>query len=161
MRIYFTNIYIRAYRCNSHYSIFNFSLILFIPKTLQASALSISLKKHILIKCYFLPGLLFHVCGEAVVNVNANRTDRQTDKENYIDFRLRLLGEPGMISNSWWSVDGESWFCAGSNKSLVSGKMHLFIILTGKVSKKYKNWIIIKKILKAKSVLFSHRGSLI
>jgi hypothetical protein len=22
-------------------------------------------------------------------------TDRQTDKENYIDFRLRLLGEPG------------------------------------------------------------------
>ena len=40
-------------------------------------------------------GLLFHVCGEAVVNVNSNRADRQTDKENYIDFRLRLLGEPG------------------------------------------------------------------
>ena len=39
--------------------------------------------------------MLFHVCGEAVVNVNSNRTDRQTDKENYIDFRLRLLGEPG------------------------------------------------------------------
>ena len=40
-------------------------------------------------------GLLFHVCGEAVVNVNSARADRQTDKENYIDFRLRLLGEPG------------------------------------------------------------------
>ena len=40
-------------------------------------------------------GLLFHVVGEAVVNVNSNRADRQTDKENYIDFRLRLLGEPG------------------------------------------------------------------
>ena len=35
------------------------------------------------------------MCGEAVVNVSANRRDRQTDKENYIDFRLRLLGEPG------------------------------------------------------------------
>ena len=35
------------------------------------------------------------MCGEAVVNVSANRQDRQTDKENYIDFRLRLLGEPG------------------------------------------------------------------
>ena len=44
-------------------------------------------------------GLLFHVCGEAVVNVHANRTDRQTDKENYIDFRLRLLGEPGNNSH--------------------------------------------------------------
>ena len=43
----------------------------------------------------FISGLLFHVCGEAVVNVSANRQDRQTDKENYIDFRLRLLGEPG------------------------------------------------------------------
>jgi hypothetical protein len=43
--------------------------------------------------CY--SGLLFHVCGEAVVNVNSARADRQTDKENYIDFRLRLLGEPG------------------------------------------------------------------
>jgi len=44
-----------------------------------------------------ITGLLFHVCGEAVVNVNSNRTDRQTDKENYIDFRLRLLGEPGGV----------------------------------------------------------------
>ena len=39
------------------------------------------------------------MCGEAVVNVHANRTDRQTDKENYIDFRLRLLGEPGNNSH--------------------------------------------------------------
>ena len=45
----------------------------------------------------FFAGLLFHVCGEAVVNVNSTRTDRQTDKENYIDFRLRLLGEPGTL----------------------------------------------------------------
>merc|ERR1712088_55727 len=44
-----------------------------------------------------ITGLLFHVCGEAVVNVSANRRDRQTDKENYIDFRLRLLGEPGGV----------------------------------------------------------------
>ena len=48
-----------------------------------------------LMKYLFCLGLLFHVCGEAVVNVNSARADRQTDKENYIDFRLRLLGEPG------------------------------------------------------------------
>lgn len=39
-------------------------------------------------------GLFFHVVGEGVVNM-AGRTEAITDKENYIDFRLRLLGEPG------------------------------------------------------------------
>lgn len=41
-------------------------------------------------------GLFFHVVGEGVVNLS-RRANQETvsDKENYIDFRLRLLGEPG------------------------------------------------------------------
>lgn len=48
--------------------------------------------------CYYEPyvfaGLFFHVVGEGVVNL-ASKAESVTDKENYIDFRLRLLGEPG------------------------------------------------------------------
>ena len=40
--------------------------------------------------------MFFHVVGEGVVNL-ASKAESVTDKENYIDFRLRLLGEPGMI----------------------------------------------------------------
>lgn len=40
-------------------------------------------------------GLHFHVVGEGVVRVGAARTERLFDRENYIDFRMRLLGEPG------------------------------------------------------------------
>lgn len=36
--------------------------------------------------------------GEGVVRVGAARTERLFDKENYIDFRMRLLGEPGMCT---------------------------------------------------------------
>lgn len=39
-------------------------------------------------------GLFFHVVGEGVVNLS-KKAENFTDKENYIDFRLRLLGEPG------------------------------------------------------------------
>ena len=41
-----------------------------------------------------LAGLFFHVVGEGVVNLS-KKAENFTDKENYIDFRLRLLGEPG------------------------------------------------------------------
>ena len=44
---------------------------------------------------FLIAGLFFHVVGEGVVNL-ASKTEAVTDKENYIDFRLRLLGEPGM-----------------------------------------------------------------
>merc|ERR1719239_380424 len=37
-----------------------------------------------------ITGLLFHVCGEAVVNVSANRRDRQTDKERLQDMFDKL-----------------------------------------------------------------------
>ncbi|CAB3380620.1 Hypothetical predicted protein [Cloeon dipterum] len=40
-------------------------------------------------------GLHFHVVGEGVVRVRSGRHERLYDKENYIDFRMRLLGEPG------------------------------------------------------------------
>ncbi|XP_053613174.1 arrestin domain-containing protein 17 [Plodia interpunctella] len=40
-------------------------------------------------------GLHFHVIGEGVVRVGSGRHERLYDKENYIDFRMRLLGEPG------------------------------------------------------------------
>ena len=44
-------------------------------------------------------GLFFHVVGEGVVNL-ARKAENVTDKENYIDFRLRLLGEPGKHEDS-------------------------------------------------------------
>ncbi|KAK7590384.1 hypothetical protein V9T40_001997 [Parthenolecanium corni] len=40
-------------------------------------------------------GLHFHVVGEGVVNLRNRRRDRGYERENYIDFRMRLLGEPG------------------------------------------------------------------
>lgn len=40
-------------------------------------------------------GLHFHVIGEGVVSLKKHGQEREFDKENYIDFRMRLLGEPG------------------------------------------------------------------
>lgn len=42
-----------------------------------------------------MTGLHFHVVGEGVVRVRTPRQERVYDRENYIDFRMRLLGEPG------------------------------------------------------------------
>lgn len=43
-----------------------------------------------------ITGLHFHVVGEGVVNLRNRRRDRGYERENYIDFRMRLLGEPGI-----------------------------------------------------------------
>ncbi|XP_073999719.1 arrestin family protein Vdup1 [Rhodnius prolixus] len=40
-------------------------------------------------------GLHFHVVGEGVVRLKKHGQDRIFDKENYIDFKMRLLGESG------------------------------------------------------------------
>jgi len=40
-------------------------------------------------------GLFFHVVGEGVVRLLKNGRASISDRENYIDFRMRLLGEPG------------------------------------------------------------------
>lgn len=42
-------------------------------------------------------GLFFHVVGEGVVRLLKNGRQHISDRENYIDFRMRLLGEPGKI----------------------------------------------------------------
>lgn len=44
---------------------------------------------------FIVIGLHFHVIGEGVVRLKSKRRERVYDKENYIDFRMRLLGEPG------------------------------------------------------------------
>lgn len=44
-------------------------------------------------------GLHFHVVGEGVVRLRSQRQERVYDRENYIDFRMRLLGEPGELYN--------------------------------------------------------------
>ncbi|XP_055373079.1 arrestin domain-containing protein 17 [Condylostylus longicornis] len=38
-------------------------------------------------------GLHFHVVGEGVVRVGSSRQERTYDKENYIDFRMKLFGD--------------------------------------------------------------------
>ncbi|BES90034.1 Arrestin_C [Nesidiocoris tenuis] len=43
----------------------------------------------------YVTGLHFHVVGEGVVRIRRHGHERVYDKENYIDFRMRLLGEPG------------------------------------------------------------------
>ncbi|XP_046999587.1 arrestin domain-containing protein 17 [Schistocerca americana] len=40
-------------------------------------------------------GLHFHVVGEGVVRLKGARAARIYERESYIDFRMRLLGEPG------------------------------------------------------------------
>jgi hypothetical protein len=45
-------------------------------------------------------GLHFHVVGEGVVRLRSQRQERVYDRENYIDFRMRLLGEPGESNNA-------------------------------------------------------------
>jgi len=39
-------------------------------------------------------GVFFHVMGEGVVKFTDRNRNRFSDKENYIDFRMKLLGEP-------------------------------------------------------------------
>lgn len=45
-----------------------------------------------------ISGLFFHVVGEGVVRLLKNGRQHIHDRENYIDFRMRLLGEPGKIN---------------------------------------------------------------
>ena len=52
---------------------------------------------------FFSTGLYFHVVGEGCVRLRNRGQERFFDKESYIDFRMRLLGEAGEffeISNS-------------------------------------------------------------
>ncbi|KAJ8985892.1 hypothetical protein NQ317_006266 [Molorchus minor] len=62
---------------------------------LQDDTPTLACKSHCLSPSRFLLGLHFHVVGEGVVRVRTPRQERVYDRENYIDFRMRLLGEPG------------------------------------------------------------------
>lgn len=61
-------------------------------------------------------GLHFHVVGEGVVRLHSARQERIYDRENYIDFRMRLLGEPGKCA-SWRLLWTLTYFviCKGGN----------------------------------------------
>ena len=53
------------------------------------------------ITCLLCPaGVFFHVVGECTVKVGDSQNKKHIDKENYIDFRMRLLGEQGEIVHS-------------------------------------------------------------
>ncbi|XP_047739948.1 arrestin domain-containing protein 17 [Hyalella azteca] len=49
-------------------------------------------------------GVYFHVVGEGVVRVTDRRQQTLRERENYIDFRMRLLGEP----DANYPLDSES-----------------------------------------------------
>ena len=68
----------------------------------------------------FSAGLFFHVVGEGVVNL-ARKAENVTDKENYIDFRLRLLGEPGKFEASCYVVTANSLLTIEMHTILMGG----------------------------------------
>ena len=72
---------------------------------------------------FSISGLFFHVVGEGVVNLS-RKAENITDKENYIDFRLRLLGEPGK-STLYIFLNGPipASFCLVSFFSTSQGQM--------------------------------------
>jgi hypothetical protein len=82
--------------------------ILFINLCAVASLVCFLFKGRVIItfssfSFFFLPppaGLFFHVVGEGVVRLLKNGRQHISDRENYIDFRMRLLGEPGNISST-------------------------------------------------------------
>lgn len=67
-------------------------------------------------------GLHFHVVGEGVVRVRSSRQERVYDRENYIDFRMRLLGEPGILNfgNFIFIVSNNYQYFRTSPNSIIS-----------------------------------------
>ena len=78
------------------YSVFEFNdEVRMLYKIHLIRHLKMSLRSnHFSISFFFLSGLYFHVVGEGVVNLS-KKAESVTDRESYIDFRLRLLGEQG------------------------------------------------------------------
>lgn len=66
-------------------------------------------------------GLYFHIIGEGVVRLGAKRGGKTiaSDKENYIDFRMRLLGDGPLVGNDAQadqdSIAGDT--CASTNST--------------------------------------------
>lgn len=65
--------------------------LLYFPGDFISGRVLVELERDTLID-----GVFFHVLGEGTVRVKQRKKRRrQVDKENYIDFKMRLLGEPG------------------------------------------------------------------
>ncbi|XP_053695810.1 arrestin domain-containing protein 17 isoform X2 [Sabethes cyaneus] len=78
-------------------------------------------------------GLHFHVVGECVVRVRSGRHDRSYDKENYIDFRMRLLGLPVDLPSTFLGRYGwVQYYCKAALRE-PSGLIHknhqVFIVM--------------------------------
>ncbi|CAB4068567.1 unnamed protein product [Lepeophtheirus salmonis] len=114
-------------------------LALFIPSYLMKNLSALKGKAHSPMYTLFLSGrvivevdedmpvlgLFFHVVGEGVVNMARTAKDAASDKENYIDFRLRLLGKPG--KHGW-----VQYFCKAAlreDNGLTHKNQQVFIIM--------------------------------
>lgn len=73
-----------------------FALFFRVQKTFIQSAIDSTYNKFLVFT--FVTGLHFHVVGEGVVTARTSRQERTYDKENYIDFRMRLLGDADSVS---------------------------------------------------------------
>lgn len=78
-------------------------------------------------------GLYFHVIGECVVQAKSVRQERTYDKENYIDFRMRLLGDnteqsgPTVLSPGIHSFPFKLGLPLGMSNMRVEKKLKTFI----------------------------------
>ncbi|RWS31623.1 arrestin domain-containing protein 3-like protein [Leptotrombidium deliense] len=71
-------------------------------------------------------GLYFHIIGEGVVRLNDRRRVAHSDKENYIDFRMRLLGDGGTKSEAGSLINGGAASSIGGRVLLLSPGIHTF-----------------------------------
>ncbi|XP_074595748.1 arrestin family protein Vdup1 [Brevipalpus obovatus] len=67
-------------------------------------------------------GLYFHIIGEGVVHLTDKGRIVHNDRENYIDFRMRLLGDGGTKSDIGSTVNGSS----GGRILVLSPGVHTF-----------------------------------
>ncbi|RWS13291.1 Arrestin domain-containing protein 3-like protein [Dinothrombium tinctorium] len=68
-------------------------------------------------------GLYFHIIGEGVVRLQDRKRLQHNDRENYIDFRMRLLGDGGTKSEAGSTINGST---VGGRILLLSPGIHTF-----------------------------------
>lgn len=69
-----------------------------LPNYFSACLKNNLLQLLLIIKFELLSGLHFHVVGEGVIRMQTRSHGSVFDRENYIDFRMRLFGEQGNFS---------------------------------------------------------------
>jgi len=70
--------------------LFDNESLMYLPGQFISGRVLVEMEEETLVQ-----GVFFHVVGEGTVKVSDNQHQRHTDKENYIDFKMRLLGDPG------------------------------------------------------------------